>query len=1176
MTDRNKRHEERTSPTLRTSPVSCRLCVGGTTVPLEIVNYHYRGACFRISVNDYRVQEKDTHLQFQVGHKNLQEKILYRIVWETISENGLFGVEFEVESAFVLARAERFMAHGINTPVVSAKDPLDPNRALYFKTVNISATGMLLGTSLSNKHLFPGMEVRGAMLEIPNMGKTKIDFFIENSRPAEGENTILYGVSVKNITSGYQDLTARYLSNLGMVTDSSERIDKLVASGFIQKDLRHHLTIREVQTQRDYDEVLKLRYVGYLRAGKTKQGVTWQDMGEGLGQEGLILAAFLGGQAVASVELRFSNKSSMRLAEKVSFDSVPSLKDKDFVEINRLVVHPTAQKTDIVVGLFQKIHTLAMLNGKPHGLLMAEDKLVALYLRLGAQKIGLSFEHPTKLETRLHVMVIPRETYEDADGINPLAWSHVYETTHSFLNELGLSEERHLSPLEKVHLQVSKIAMALQARRKKKTSPREKAGPKKTGPSDAPVVEPKWTKQHLHASVLLPYLLVSDDLIGKDRTNQILVKYGFHRNYFSSASNWISIAFFDEFVEEFKQRGNVDELQKLAGYRNLSKEVLGVNHFLLKHFLTLNEAFKALGSHLAKFNKTRTCNVIESGHNFCRLRIGLLDRSLKPKDASAQLNWQAILDAHVLTMTGRHGEVEQVKSIFTGDDYCEYVIRWKASALTVRKLLSLGLMVGAVSALFHFARQQLSLTESLLLSGGLSGTIVLGLLYRAYLSAQKKYVGVTDSLSTFQKDAEERYKELQNSKAILEKGYQEGRVLEEISREIQTTDDLSRILNTGLRATCEKFEFSRAFIMIVDSERKYLRTSALLGAGESADEIWNFKVDVSVKRDNPMVLSSVYHSGQSILIANIADHVFHLNESSRRLIDRLQSRGFAMVPIPSEKGNWGVMVADKGQSDEIITRRDLVAIQRICQSLGLALDKKAKIEEEIRVRRIFQKYVPSTVIESTLGSMEPRLGGESRETICFFMDIRSFTRLSHQLPPQILVGVLNQIFEMLQTAVKETNGVIDKFLGDGALVTWGAVPGSEPDPALALKTARTFLTALHSWNEARRAQGIPEIQVGIGIHKGPAISGNVGSQDRMEYTVIGQTVNMASRLEQLTKVYSGEVVISESLMDFSALGPDWEIKEGVQVRGVDRPLRIAVMNTHQQTTTTGGALDEAG
>ncbi|HRO67530.1 MAG TPA: hypothetical protein PL182_08205, partial [Pseudobdellovibrionaceae bacterium] len=527
MTDRNKRHEERSSPTLRTSPVSCCLCVGGETAPLEIVNYHYRGACFRVPVNDYRVQEKDTHLQFRIGTKSLQEKILYRIVWETISENGLFGVEFEVESAFVLARAERFMAHGINTPVVSAKDPLDPNRAVYFKTVNISATGMLLSTSLSNKHLFPGMEVKAAMLEVPNIGKTKIDFFIENSRPSEGDKTILYGVSVKNITSGYQDLTAKYLSNLGLVADSSERIDKLLASGFIQKDLRQHLTIREVQSQRDYDEVLKLRYIGYLRAGKTKSGVTWKDMGEGLGREGLVLAAFLGGQAVASVELRYSNKSPMRLAEKVSFDSVPALKDRYFVEINKLVVHPTAQKTDIVVGLFQKIHTLAMLNGKPDGLLMAEDKLVSLYMRLGAQKIGVSFEHPTKAGTRLHVMVLPRETYEDADGINPLAWSYVYETTHRFLNELGLSEERKLSLPEKIHYHFSKVVMALQARRKRRTTVKEKTGVKKTIPSDAPVVEPKWTKQHLHASVLLPYLLVSDDLIGKDRTNQILVKYGF-------------------------------------------------------------------------------------------------------------------------------------------------------------------------------------------------------------------------------------------------------------------------------------------------------------------------------------------------------------------------------------------------------------------------------------------------------------------------------------------------------------------------------------------------------------------------------------------------------------------------------------------------------------------------
>lgn len=1164
-----KRLESRLSQGVRTTPVSCYLLTAdGERVALKIVNYHHRGACFQAECGDYRVQTKESYLQFKIGHKEVAEKIRYRIVWENLEESGQFGVEFEAESAFVLARAERFMAHAINAPVVSANDPLDPNRKIYFKALNISATGMLLSTSLSNKHLFPGMELRKATLECSGIGKCQVDLFIENSRPSPTDNTVHYGVSLKDITREYKDLAATYVSNLGMVDNPEERIEKLSSSGLMKRELRSHLTIRQVTEEKDYEEVLKLRYMGYNKAGKTRQNSDFRQMGEGLKQEGLVLGAYLGRQLVASVELRFSREMPLRLQDKLSFESFNDLKERDFLEINKLVVHPQAQRTDIVVGLFQKIHSLAMINGKPHGLLVAEDKLVALYLRLGAKKIGLSIEHPVRPDVRLNIMVIPRETYEDASGINPLAWSFVYETTHEFFNEIGISRKHHLSLISKIKKWLSQIAVKI-PRKKKKEGAKRTAGAAPAAMASHTVIDPKWTKQHIHASVLLPYLLVSDDLIGAEKTNFILGHFGFVRGYFTSASNWISVAFYDEFIEQFKNYGPVEELQKKAGYRNLSKEVLGVNHFLLKHFLTVNEAFRAFGSHLAKFNKTRTSQVVESGYNFCRIRLGLLDKNLKPRDPSTQLNWSAIFDAHVLTMTGRHGEVEQVKSIFQGDEYCEYLIRWKTSPVNLRLIASLVIVVTAMFGIYQFSRSYLSTLESIGFVSIFVLTSTVAALFKGRRDVLRRYYAVTESLNSFQRDADERYRELQNSKAVLEKGYQEGKVLEKISREIQKNDDLMSILQSAMSAICEQFDFARAFIMLADSDRRTLRTVAVRGAGETAPMLWNFKVDVSIQRETPVVLSSVFHSGQSILIANIEDHLFHLNEDSQKLIQSLQTQSFAMVALPSEGGSWGVVVADKGPNADIITRRDLVALQRISQAIGLALDKKAKIDSEVRIRRIFQKYVPSSVVEDTLGESEPQLGGEDREVICLFIDIRNFTFLSQHVPSQLLVEMLNQIFDLLQKSIRTTGGVIDKFLGDGALVTWGASPGSPLDSEKALQSAFDFLVALEIWNCSARPEGIPLIEVGIGVHRGVAIAGNIGSQDRMEYTVIGPTVNLASRLEQLTKMFGCELIISSSVVDFSSLSPEWRVGEDVQVRGVDGTVKVA-MFTQKKSKVSGG------
>lgn len=1164
MAKNEQRIENRADSSLQLNPMSCSLFFGEQEFPLTIINYHHRGACLKVPQGMSTSGLSEAYLRFKLGDKILPERILFRVVWETIEENGFLGVEFSTESSFVLARSERFITHEINAPVIHSSDPLDPNRVLYFKVLNISTNGMLLKTSLSNKHLFPGMELRNASIEIPGLGKTTADLFIENSRSQNDQ--ILYGVSLKSQNPDFQSLASKYLSNLGQNSSETSRLEKLAAAGLIQKNLKGHLTIREVRTQQDYDAVLKLRFHGYQKAGKTKDSITWKDMGEGLGNEGLVLAAFLGGEIVASTELRFTAKIPARLTEKFDFNAHAALRANHFVEINRLVVHPSAQRSDIVVGLFQKIHAITMINGKPDGLLVAEDQLVPLYRRLGAKKIGLSYPHAIKEGTRLHVMVIPRSTYEASVGLNPYAWVQVYESTHSYFSDLGVAEHKRYTLRENAVFYFSKIALKFskfgKRGRKKKSASRTADVPALAPFDKGATIEPRWTKQHLHASVLLPYLLVADEMIGAANVDQILMKFRMSRPYFKSESAWLSIEFFDSFIEEFRAYGDANELQKLAGYRNLSKDVLGINHFLLKHFLTPKAAFKAFGGYLPKFNKTRTYEMIDEGRSACRIRIGLKDPSFMPKDRSADHNWLAVLDGHVLVITGRHSTIKQVKSIFDGHSHSEFLISWRTPLFSARRA-ALALSVFGL-AWFSYGEVKSTSAASMklwALSMG-SYTLVLAVMYFFYRSMQSRYLALVKSLADFQTDAEERYSELQASKSVVEKSYQEGKLLEKISREIQTSDDLTNILNGALEAVCEHFDFRRAFIMIADPEKRYLQTSALRGAGDSSDDLWNFKVDISKKRDNPLVVSSAFHSGQSILITDLKDHVFHLNEVSRRLIERLNTTGFAIVPIPSEKSNWGVMIADKGMSSEIINRRDLVALQRVCQSIGIALDKKAKIDTEIQIRNVFQKYVPSSIVESTLGMVEPRLGGDVKHAACMFLDIRDFTKISAQLPPNILVDLLNQLWDLLQKSVKDSNGMIDKFLGDGALVTWGTSPGLPVDRNAVLATATRFLQELEQWNATRRQSGTPNINVGIGIHYGPVIAGNIGSHERMEFTVIGETVNLASRLEQLNKVFESQIVISDSMADFGSLDGSWEIRHNVTVRGVGTPLMVACYRNH--------------
>lgn len=1178
MSNIDRRKENRVNPSMRFSPISCVLIVDGTKVPLELVNFHFRGACFKVNIGDFRIQEKETYLIFKIGEKELKERILFRLIWETISDNGLVGVEFSTESSYVLARAERFQTHNTNTPIVSSQDPLDPNRIVYFKAINVSTTGMLLSTSLTNKHIFPGMELRCAVLEIPGMGKADVDLFIENVRSSEDNKTVRFGVSMKGFSHSYHDLISKYLSNLGSLDNNDDRFEKLSSNGLLVKHLSKHLTIREIKTEHEYKQVLKLRYLGYKNAGKVSEAISEEQMGDGLKNEGLVIGAYLGGQLVGSAEFRFNHIHGLRLSKQYDLKALPKVRSENLAEVNKLVIHPKAQKTDIVLGIFQKIHALAMLNGRPDGLISAEDGLVPLYQRLGFHKIGVSFAHPTKARTNLNLMIMYSEAYASSQGMNAYAWSKAFGETQKFFDEIGVNRSHTTTAralAEKI-LTPAAIGLINKVKKKKKKKTFENQSLSTAGTQNKKsVADPKWTKQELNATIMLPYVLEADDMIGIEKVTKILLEFELHRDYFRSTNNWVSIAMFNQFVAKFGAAGgNKNELNRRAGYRANTKEVLGANYFLVKHLASPGMMLKSFEKYLPKFNKTRTLKVISSTATSCRFRIYNIDRALLPTDPSAKENWIAVVDAYVLMQTGRHAKITTVQSSFDGADYCEYVVEWTPNLWRLKNIVGF-LAAGALTGLAIFKMQSaLATYEGKLIAALTTLTIAcIGFFIQSKISS-RRYKELMLSRNAFEKEAEEKYVELQGSKSILEKSYQEGKLLETLNREIQTSEDVARIFEVALDSLCNKFHFRRAFIMLIDNEHKFLQTAAVTSIEEiKSSDIWQYKVDVTIQRDNPLVLSSVYRTGQSIIVSNIDDHKFQLNETSRRLIESLGTKGFAMVPIPSDSRNWGVMIADKGEGNEIITRRDLVAMQRIAQSIGMALDKKAKLDEEVRARNIFQKFVPSAVVENTLGKKDLTLGGEVREAVCLFLDIRDFTKMSNTLPPQTTVDILNRVFGLLQKTVRSSGGVIDKFLGDGALVTWGAVPGPHPSPTEAIQAAITFIEQLPTLEKDLRIAGVPNLRIGIGMHKGPVIAGNIGSNERMEFTVIGNTVNMASRLEQLSKVLGTTLVISSDLMPFAPNSELWKTHDGIQVRGIEQP--ISVSSYHPASSTAEKKSEES-
>lgn len=228
-------------------------------------------------------------------------------------------------------------------------------------------------------------------------------------------------------------------------------------------------------------------------------------------------------------------------------------------------------------------------------------------------------------------------------------------------------------------------------------------------------------------------------------------------------------------------------------------------------------------------------------------------------------------------------------------------------------------------------------------------------------------------------------------------------------------------------------------------------------------------------------------------------------------------------------------------------------------TLGFRLTKEERERKELR--QMFGKYVSEELVERLIATgCRPDLGGEAREITVLFSDIRNFTTLSERLSPHQVVEMLNVYLSRACEAIKGHGGTVDKFIGDAIMAVFGS-PTPYPDHAYrALSTAldlKEIARNFRSWMHEKFSDiSLPEFEIGIGIHTGEAVIGNIGSPTRMEFTAIGDVVNTASRLESLTKEFGWTIVASRSTIQ--AGGSEILIgeKKKVVVKGREEEMEV--------------------
>ena len=270
--------------------------------------------------------------------------------------------------------------------------------------------------------------------------------------------------------------------------------------------------------------------------------------------------------------------------------------------------------------------------------------------------------------------------------------------------------------------------------------------------------------------------------------------------------------------------------------------------------------------------------------------------------------------------------------------------------------------------------------------------------------------------------------------------------------------------------------------------------------------------------------------------------------SALLLFDRMYSSPALRNPLDNY-GAYAILILGSTLLAHTITDRTRRVVYEAANAMLRA--------ERLQLR--FGVFVSPEVAQRVLDVDTLRPGGERRTIAVLFSDLRGFTQYCAEVPPEELVAEFNAYLEAMVAVIAEEQGVVDKYMGDAIMAVWGVPANTGDEAARAVRAAAKMQRAWDAHNQARARAGLPPLRQGIGVHYGEAVAGNIGTANRLQYTVMGETVNLGSRLQEATKDLGYNILISKETIDAAAGAadlPDCVSLGQVTLRGRGAPMQV--------------------
>lgn len=283
----------------------------------------------------------------------------------------------------------------------------------------------------------------------------------------------------------------------------------------------------------------------------------------------------------------------------------------------------------------------------------------------------------------------------------------------------------------------------------------------------------------------------------------------------------------------------------------------------------------------------------------------------------------------------------------------------------------------------------------------------------------------------------------------------------------------------------------------------------------------------------------------------------NLQVSSMTLMQGIRS--LACAPLMGrEEVVYGALYVDRRGSPDAFTELDTQLLAAVAAQAATAVEAARaheRIQRETLARAAFTRFMPEHIIKELVECPEKfHLGGTNKRITVLFCDVRGFTRLAHNAPPETIVDLLNILFTEMADEIFKHQGTVNKYLGDGLMALFGAPVGDDQDAANAVRAAIGMQRRIKHVNEQLAAKRLPTVTLGIGINTGEATVGCIGAEQRSEYTAIGDTVNIASRIEGVA--HPGQVLVTRETA--KELGEQFELSQPwlIQVKHIDELVEV--------------------